>query len=100
MRWLLFLSRVAFISGICIVIWLLLAMIEEENNEIFSSTVITIGYFIGGIILPVTNICYLFLVLSGKKLSEFVPRWLIVANIFFLIVLTYYIFYLNDPYYH
>ncbi len=101
MRWLLFLSRLAFISGICIVIWLLLAMIKTENDEMFSSTIITIGYVMGAILLPLVNICYLVLRLSGKKAAlSVVPRWLIIANIIFLIVLLYYIFYLNDPYYH
>ncbi|MEO6613248.1 MAG: hypothetical protein ABIT05_15290 [Chitinophagaceae bacterium] len=101
MRWLLFLSRLAFISGICIVTWLLLAMIKTENNEMFSSTVITIGYVMGAILLPLVNICYLVLRLAGKKAAlSVVPRWLIIANIIFLFVLLYYIFYLNDPYYH
>ncbi|MEO7922244.1 MAG: hypothetical protein ABIR30_01055 [Chitinophagaceae bacterium] len=100
MRWLLFLSRLAFISGICIVVWLVLAMIKKENDELFSSTVIIIGYLMGGILLPVTNGCYLVLFLARKKIGSVVPRWLIVANIIFLFVLIYYIFYLNDPYYH
>lgn len=100
MRWLLFLSRLAFISGICILVWLILAMVETENSELFSSTVIIIGYALGAIILPLTNICYLVVVLRGKKLRPTVPLWLIIANIFFLLLLIYYIFYLNDPYYH
>ena len=100
MRWLLFLSRLAFISGICILIWLVLAMVETENNELFSSTVITIGYVFGVILLPLVNICYLILMLAGKKAGLMVPRWLIIANVIFLFVLLYYIFYLNDPYYH
>ncbi|OSZ77605.1 hypothetical protein CAP36_14625 [Chitinophagaceae bacterium IBVUCB2] len=100
MRWLLFLSRLAFISGICILVWLILAMVETDNTELFSSTVIIIGYALGAVILPVTNICYLIVVMMGKKLRAAVPMWLIIANIFFLILLIYYIFYLNDPYYH
>jgi hypothetical protein len=100
MRWLLFLSRLAFISGICIVIWLVLAMIKTDTIETFSSTVIIIGYFIGGLILPLTNICYLVLWLKKKNISAYVPRWLVIANLIFLVVLIYYIFYLNDPYYH
>jgi len=31
MRWLLFLSRLAFISGICILVWLILAMVETDH---------------------------------------------------------------------
>ena len=100
MRWLLFLSRLAFISGICILIWLALAMSKKENNELFSSTVIIIGYVIGAILLPVTNICYLALLLLRKKMRPVVPGWLILSNVFFLVLLLYYIFYLNDPFYH
>jgi hypothetical protein len=100
MRWLLFLSRLAFISGICILIWLIMAMIKKENNEMFSSTVIIVGYAMGGVLLPLTNSCYLVLSLMKKKLRPVVPGWLIAANVFFLMVLIYYIFYLNDPYYH
>lgn len=100
MRWLLFLSRLAFISGICILIWLVLAMIRTENQEAFSSTIIIIGYVMGALLLPVTNLCYLVLTLAGKKIRTVVPRWLVISNVIFLIVFLYYIFYLNDPYYH
>ena len=100
MRWLLFLSRLAFISGICILVWLVLAMMKKESNELFSSTVIIIGYAIGGVLLPVTNLCYLVLLILKKKMRPVVPGWLIAANVFFLVLLIYYIFYLNDPYYH
>lgn len=100
MRWLLFLSRLAFISGICILVWLLLAMLRTEINELFSSTVIIIGYAMGGILLPVTNLCYLVMGVLKKKMRPVVPAWLITANIGFLLIFIYYIFYLNDPYYH
>jgi hypothetical protein len=100
MRWLLFLSRLAFISGICILIWLILAMVKRESNEAFSSTVIIIGYVLGAILLPITNICYLVMLVRGKKMRPLIPGWLIISNIIFLFVLIYYIFYLNDPYYN
>ena len=100
MRWLLFLSRLAFISGICILVWLILAMMKTENNELFSSTVITIGYVMGAVCLPVVNICYLVVGFSRKRLRSFIPAWLIVCNVLFLFLLIFYIFYLNDPYYN
>jgi hypothetical protein len=99
MRWLLFLSRLAFISGICVLIWLVISITMKENNELFSSTLITIGYVLGTIFLPVVNICYLIVKLARKTVAAFVPRWLIVSNIFFLLLLIFCIFYLNDPYY-
>ena len=100
MRWLLFLSRLAFISGICILIWLVLAMVRTENQELFSSTIIIIGYFLGGILLPVTNLIYLGMTIARRKLTSVVPAWLVISNIVFLLVFLYFIFYLNDPYYH
>ncbi|HUR67196.1 MAG TPA: hypothetical protein VMZ03_12675 [Chitinophagaceae bacterium] len=100
MRWLLFLSRLAFISGVCIVVWLVLAMMKKENDEVFSSTIITIGYVMGALFLPLVNICYLVVALSKRRLRSSVPLWLITCNLLFLFVLIFYIFYLNDPYYN
>lgn len=100
MRWLLFLSRLALICGVCILIWLVLAMFNTEAQEAFTSTIIIIGYFIGGIVIPFTNISYLVVFLIRKKLIDVVPRWLIIANILCLVLLIYYLFYINDPYYN
>lgn len=100
MRWLLFLSRLAFICGLCFLVSLALAMMNRENQELFSSTIIIIGYAMGMIVVPLTALCYLFVFFSKRKLREIVPVWLILANLFFLLILLYYIFYLNDPYYH
>ncbi len=100
MRWLLFLSRLAFICGICILIWLVLAMIKRDHNEPFTRTIIIIGYVIGFAVLPVTNLCYLAVLLTGKKLTKLIPAWLILFNVLFLFALLFYIFYLNDPYYN
>ena len=38
--------------------------------------------------------------LAGAGLVLSAPLWLIIANVFFLLALLYFIFYLNDPYYH
>ena len=61
----------------------------------------TIGvmYYLGLLLVPITNLCYLVVLLLGKKMP-IVPRWLIIANFIFLIALLFYIFYLDDPYYH
>ncbi|HOZ68664.1 MAG TPA: hypothetical protein PLU11_08660 [Chitinophagaceae bacterium] len=100
MRWLLFLSRLAFICGIAFLVSLGIAMAKTENNEPISSTIIMIGYGMGMVLVPFTVLCYLLVAFSKKKLRQIVPLWLIIANIIFLCVLVYYIFYLNDPYYH
>ena len=62
------------------------------------STIITIGFFMGMIIVPVTLICYLVLWLARKKPATIVPRWLIIANILVLFILLGYIFYINYLY--
>ena len=100
MRWLLFLSRLAFICGLFFVLSFTLLIKKWVDNPELESTIITIGYVMGMIILPITNLCYLAVLIIKKKLREYVPLWLILANILFLLFLTYFIFYLNDPYYH
>ena len=100
MRWLLFLSRLAFICGLFFIVSLSLLMYEWIKEENIVATIITIGVYMGIIIVPVTNLCYLCVFFIKKKLKSYVPAWLVVSNILFLLLLFYYIFYLNDPYYH
>ena len=100
MRWLLFLSRLAFICGLFFILSFTLLIKKWVNNPELESTIITIGYIMGMVILPVTNLCYLAVLVIKKKLRVYVPLWLILANILFLLFLIYFIFYLNDPYYH
>ena len=100
MRWLLFLSRLAFICGVCFLLSVSLLMQEWISDENLKSTIITIGYFMGMIILPLVNLCYLGVFIVKRKLREFVPLWLVIINVLFLLSLIFFIFYLNDPYYH
>ena len=100
MRWLLFLSRLAFICGIFFLLSVSLLMQEWIWDENLKSTIITIGYFMGMIIIPAVNLCYLLVFIVKRKLRQFVPLWLIIANLLFLLSLIFLIFYLNDPYYH
>jgi hypothetical protein len=100
MRWLLFLSRLAFISGLFFVGSFTLLIKKWVNDPTLESTIITMGYIMGLILLPVTCFCYLLMLILKKKIREFVPLWLILANVLFLLFLIYFIFYLNDPFYH
>jgi len=95
MRWLLFLSRLAFICGIFFLFSLSLLVWEWIKDESIISTIITIGFFMGMIIVPLTLICYLVLWLARRKLRDMVPGWLVIANIFVLLILLGYIFYNN-----
>ena len=96
MRWLLFLSRLAFICGIAFLLSLSLLVKDWVKDESLVSTIITIGFFMGMLIVPLTLLCYLVLWLSGKGLTKAVPRWLIIANILFLLVFIGYIIYNNS----
>jgi len=100
MRWLIFLSRLAFICGVFFLLSVSLLIRNWTHDEAISSTIIIIGYFIGLITVPIVNLCYLVVFAAKRKLSAYVPAWLVTANVFFLLILILYIFYFNDPYYH
>jgi len=98
MRWLLFLSRLAFICGIFFLLTLMQLMTVWIKDGNLESTIITIGFFIGMIIVPITLFCYLILWMIGKKPASVVPRWLIIGNIIVLLILVSYVIYVNYIY--
>jgi len=100
MKWLLFLSRLAFICGLFFLLSISLLIRNWTKDEAISSTIIIIGYFIGLIVVPAVNLCYLAVLIIKRKLSAYVPAWLVTATIFFFLILIVYIFYFNDPYFH
>ena len=91
MRWLLFLSRLAFITGFCFLLSLSLLIKEWIKEQNLAATIITMGTFMGMILVPVTLICYLVVIFSKRKLSTIVPVWLVVSNIVWMFV---YLFFL------
>jgi hypothetical protein len=93
MRWLLFLSRLAFICGICFLLSLAIWMSDKEGNEAISSTIIIIGFVIGLLVVPATLICYLVVMIKKKVLP--VPIWLVISNIIFMFILMLYIIFAN-----
>ena len=95
MRWLLFLSRLAFICGICFLLSLSLRFYEWTKDQDIASTIITIGYFIGILVVPITMLCYLIVVIRKKNLVAAVPLWLIISNVIFLFILLIYIISIN-----
>ena len=100
MRWLLFLSRVAFIFGIFILLEVSRQIRNWTGEEAISSSIITMAAVLGLVFIPVVNICYLVVLIWKRKLAAFVPKWLIIGNLIFFLLLLFYIFYLNDPYYN
>jgi CBS domain containing-hemolysin-like protein len=100
MRWLLFLSRLAFICGFAFVLSFASLFFKQIENQELLQTLITIGFVMGAVVLPISLLSYLVLMLAGKKPGTVVPKWIVIANILFLLLLFTYIFYLNDPYYY
>lgn len=96
MRWLLFLSRVAFICNIFFILAFSLQISNWVNNGDLEALIVIIGVFLFMLFNPLVNICYLVLLLLRRKFWHIVPSWLITANILFLIMQIFYIFYLND----
>ncbi len=98
MGWLLFLSRLSLVCGVFFLLTLLQLSTGWISDGDTESTIITIGFFMGMIVVPVTLCCYLVLWIAGKKPAAWVPRWLIIANVLVLLLLLGYIFYVNILY--
>ena len=96
MRWLLFLSRLAFISNVFFLLEVSLQMTNWVKNVDISGTIAIIGYFMVAILNPLANMFYLALFVIRKKFWQVVPSWLFTANILFLVMQIFYILYLND----
>jgi hypothetical protein len=95
MRWLLFLSRLAFISGFCFLLSLSLLIKDWIKEQDIAATIITLGTFMGIILVTVTLFCYLGVVLFRKKLTAIVPLWLVTCNILWMILYLFYLIFLN-----
>ena len=96
MRWLLFLSRLAFISNVFFLLAVSLQITNWVKNEDIYGTIAIIGYFMVAILNPLANMFYLALFVIRKKFWQVVPSWLFTANILFLVMQIFYILYLND----
>jgi hypothetical protein len=97
MRWLLFLSRLAFICGFCFLVSLVFQIIRTDMGtaQPIAGTIIIIGFVIGIIVVPLTLLFYLVALMFKKEWLARVPIWLIVCNVLFLIALLVYIIGVN-----
>lgn len=100
MRWLLFLSRLAFICGVFFLVSFSLLLKDWLPDGDLKQTILMIGYVMGILVFPATCIAYLVVLIVKKKLKAYVPLWLILSNIVFFLFLIFFIFYLDDPYYN
>lgn len=96
-RWLLFLSRLAFLCNIFFLIAFSIQMTNWIKNGDITSMIAFIGYVMGFIINPFVVLCYILVFFISRTKLKLVPSWLITANILFLVIQTLYILYLNDP---
>lgn len=95
MRWLLFLSRLAFICNVFFVLAVSLQLTRWFQNQDAEAFVIIIGYFLVAFINPIVNFCYLYLLFGKRDRLQVVPLWLRIANVVFLIFEIIYLLYLN-----
>ena len=97
MRWLLFLSRIAFICNLFFLLTVLMQWRNIIGDERVASTVIIIGYFFAVFFFtPVVNLSYGLALLRRKALFAWVPRWIVLSNFIFLLLQLQYILFLND----
>jgi hypothetical protein len=96
MRWLLFLSKLAFICNLFFLLAVSLKITSWITNADLVAAIIIIGYVMVVLLNPVVNTCYLACWAAGKKFGQVVPQWLITSNVLFLMMQIFYILYLND----
>ena len=84
MRWLLFLSKLAFICNLLFIPAFILQIKNFIGDPDLSSYIIIIGFVFAILFNPVTNLCYLVLFFTNKKKLSIIPGWLIVINVLFL----------------
>jgi len=86
MRWLLFLSRVAFICNLAFLASFVLRVTSWLHNQDVAAFIIISGWVLSVIFNPAVNIIYLFVFWVKRKSLSVVPAWLIVMNILFLML--------------
>jgi len=95
MRWLLFLSRVAFICNILFLVSFSLRIYDWLGIEEIVSTIVIIGWVLSIIFNPVVNLCYLVIFWLKRQSLSIIPTWLMVMNILFLILQLIFLLLLN-----
>jgi hypothetical protein len=86
MRWLLFLSKLAFICNLAFLVSFVFRVTSWLDNHDIKSYIIIIGWVLSVVFNPVANICYLFVFWVKRRGLAIVPAWLVVMNILFLIL--------------
>ena len=102
MRFIPFLSRVAFLCNLFFLLSFVLQWKPLVVNQTASSTIIITGYLLAPFFFsPVVNVLYAVLLLRKMPLPARVPLWLATTNfIFLLLQLIFVLFFLYDPFYN
>ena len=100
MRWISFLSRVAFICNLAFLFSVLLQWKPVVSSQVLLSTVVIAGYFLAPFIFsPLVGVLYATILIQKKKFPASLPAWLIGLNFVFLLVqLIFVLFFLHDPF--
>jgi len=84
MRWLLFLSKLAFICNLAFLVSFVFKATNWLSNHDIKAYIIIIGWVLSAIFNPVVVFIYLILFWVKRKPLAVVPVWMIVMNILFL----------------
>ena len=95
-----FFARLTFLCGLFFGASWVLLFIEHGLNPEFTSLMLTIGFGMGAVLIPLFNLSCLFQAVRGKLRQNPTPRWLILANFIWLLLFITFILFLNGPYYH
>ncbi|ANE50047.1 hypothetical protein [Flavisolibacter tropicus] len=98
MRWLLFLSRVAFICNLFSVLTLLILWKNIIQLQALVGTIGIMGYVLAIVFNPLVNLLYALFFLFKRSALAVIPGWLMVANFLFLLLQALYIFLQNDTF--
>ena len=95
MRWLLFLSKVAFVCNLLFIPAFVLQVKNFISDQDISSYIIIIGFVFAILFNPLANLCYLVFYFTNKKILSIVPGWVIVINILFLFLQVVFLLLMN-----
>lgn len=84
MRWLLFLSKLAFICNLAFLVSFVFRVTNWLSNHDIKAYIIIIGWVLSAIFNPIIVFIYLILFWVNRKKLAVVPVWMIVMNILFL----------------
>src|SRR5688572_7086076 len=98
MRWLLFLSRVAFICNLFSLLTLLILWKNFVHQQAIVGTIAILGYVLAIVFNHIVNLIYGSLLLAKRTALALILNWLIFANFLFLLLQVLYIYLQNDTF--